>query len=113
MRSGETREGPTRTMTLEPCVNLRTLGYRITGVQRYLRNLLPHMPAELNSIKPSQALHGMKGHLWEQLYLPTQLRRRLLWIRLLWMMVKLHQRRFRVMRGDIPTSPHPVTCAQV
>ena len=79
MRSGETREGPTRTMTLEPCVNLRTLGYRITGVQRYLRNLLPHMPAELNSIKPSQALHGIKGHLWEQLYLPTQLRRRLLW----------------------------------
>ena len=66
-------------MTLEPCVNLRTLGYRVTGVQRYLRSLLPHMPAELNSIKPAQALQGIKGHLWEQLYLPTQLRRRLLW----------------------------------
>jgi glycosyltransferase involved in cell wall biosynthesis len=66
-------------MTLEPCVNLRTLGHRITGVQRYLLSLLPHMPATLNSVKPSQALQGLKGHLWEQFYLPTQLTRRLLW----------------------------------
>src|ERR1700731_3643338 len=65
--------------TLEPCVNLRTLGYGITGVQRYLLSLLPHMPAQLNSVKPSQALQGIKGHIWEQIYLPTQLRRRLLW----------------------------------
>jgi glycosyltransferase involved in cell wall biosynthesis len=66
-------------MTLEPCVNLRTLGYRTTGVQRYLLSLLPRMPVELHSVKPSQALQGIKGHLWEQLYLPTQLQRRLLW----------------------------------
>ncbi len=66
-------------ITLEPCVNLRTLGYRITGVQRYLLSLLPHMPSELDSVKPSQALQGIKGHLWEQLYLPTRLQRRLLW----------------------------------
>jgi len=66
-------------MKLQPCVNLRTLRYRITGVQRYLLSLLPHMPSELHSVKPSQALQGIKGHLWEQLYLPTQLRRRLLW----------------------------------
>jgi glycosyltransferase involved in cell wall biosynthesis len=66
-------------MTLEPCVNLRTLGYGITGVQRYLLSLLPHMPSGLNSVKPAQALQGMKGHVWEQLYLPTQLRQRLLW----------------------------------
>jgi len=66
-------------MELEPCVNLRTLGYRITGVQRYLLGLLPHMPSELDSVKPSQALQGIKGHLWEQVCLPTQLRRRLLW----------------------------------
>ena len=66
-------------MTLEPCVNLRTLGYGITGVQRYLLSLLPHMPSQLNSVKPSQALQGIKGHIWEQVYLPTQLGRRLLW----------------------------------
>ena len=66
-------------MMLEPCVNLRTLGYRITGVQRYLLSLLPHMPAELGSVKPSRALQGIRGHLWEQLYLPTQLQHRLLW----------------------------------
>jgi len=41
-------------MSLEPCVNLRTLGYRVTGVQRYLLGLLPCMPPELNSVKPSQ-----------------------------------------------------------
>ena len=66
-------------MPLAPCVNLRTLGYRITGVQRYLLGLLPHMPPELNSVKPARALQGIRGHLWEQVYLPTQLRRRLLW----------------------------------
>jgi len=37
------------------------------------------MPSELHSVRPPQALQGIKGHLWEQLYLPTQLRRRLLW----------------------------------
>jgi glycosyltransferase involved in cell wall biosynthesis len=66
-------------MKLELCVNLRTLGYRITGVQRYVLSLLPHMPSELDSLRPAKALQGMKGHLWEQVYLPTQLRHRLLW----------------------------------
>jgi len=66
-------------MTLEPCVNLRTLGSHITGVQRYLLSLLPHLPSELRSVKPARALQGIKGHLWEQFYLPTQLKRRLLW----------------------------------
>jgi glycosyltransferase involved in cell wall biosynthesis len=62
-----------------PCVNVRTLGYGITGVQRYLLSLLPHLPGILSSIKPSAALQGIKGHLWEQFYLPTQLKSRLLW----------------------------------
>jgi glycosyltransferase involved in cell wall biosynthesis len=66
-------------MKLQLCVNLRTLGYRITGVQRYVLGLLPHMPSDLDSIRPSKALQGMKGHIWEQAYLPTQLRHRLLW----------------------------------
>ena len=63
----------------EPCVNLRTLGSHLTGVQRYLLSLLPHLPPQLSSIKPARALSGIKGHLWEQLYLPTQLKQRLLW----------------------------------
>jgi glycosyltransferase involved in cell wall biosynthesis len=75
----EKKEQPKPVRTASPCVNLRTLGYGITGVQRYLLCLLPHMPRELNSIKPSAALQGIKGHLWEQFYLPTQLKRRLLW----------------------------------
>jgi len=66
-------------MRLEPCVNLGTLGHHITGVQRYLLSLLPHLPPELSSVKPPRSLQGIKGHLWEQLYLPTQLKHRLLW----------------------------------
>jgi glycosyltransferase involved in cell wall biosynthesis len=64
---------------LETCVNLRTLGYHITGVQRYLLSLLPHLPAELGSVRPRRALQGIKGHIWEQFYLPTQVKNRLLW----------------------------------
>jgi glycosyltransferase involved in cell wall biosynthesis len=66
-------------MTLKPCVNLRTLGYATTGVQRYLLSLLPYMPLELKSVRPPEALQGINGHLWEQFYLPTQLRQQLLW----------------------------------
>jgi glycosyltransferase involved in cell wall biosynthesis len=40
---------------------------------------LPHMPSELDSVQPSRALQGIKGHLWEQFYLPTLLQQRLLW----------------------------------
>ena len=64
---------------METCVNLRTIGYHITGVQRYVLSLLPHLPAELGSVKPRRALQGMKGHVWEQFYLPTQVKNRLLW----------------------------------
>ena len=64
---------------METCVNLRTLGYHITGVQRYLLSLLPHLPAELDSVRPRRPLQGIKGHVWEQFYLPTQLKNRLLW----------------------------------
>ena len=42
-------------------------------------SLLPHLPAELGSVRPRRALQGIKGHIWEQFYLPTQLRNRLLW----------------------------------
>jgi glycosyltransferase involved in cell wall biosynthesis len=71
--------GRARTMSLEPCVNLRTLGHRVTGVQRYLLGLLPCMPPALNLVKPAKPLQGIKGHLWEQFYLPAQLGHRLLW----------------------------------
>jgi glycosyltransferase involved in cell wall biosynthesis len=64
---------------MKPCVNLRTLGYPTTGVQRYLLGLLNYMPAKLDSVKPPRALQGIKGHLWEQFCLPTLLQRRLLW----------------------------------
>lgn len=73
------KERPKSINLSSPCVNLRTLSYGITGVQRYLLSLLPHLPGELISIKPFSALQGIKGHLWEQFYLPFQLKSRLLW----------------------------------
>jgi glycosyltransferase involved in cell wall biosynthesis len=73
------KERPQSISISSPCVNVRTLGYGITGVQRYLLSLLPHMPGELISIRPSSALQGIKGHLWEQIFLPGQLKDRLLW----------------------------------
>src|SRR5260221_10416425 len=53
-----------RIMTLEPRVNLRTLGQCTTGVQSYLLSLLPYMPARLNSEKPSHAFTRPKWNPW-------------------------------------------------
>ena len=47
-------------MTLKPCVNLRTLGYRVTGVQRYLLGLLPYMPSELERLEPPAARYRLE-----------------------------------------------------
>lgn len=50
-----------------------------TGVQRYVLEILPHLPVQPRLLKPSAALHGALGHAWEQLVLPARLGPRLLW----------------------------------
>ncbi len=59
-------------------VNTRILTTGLTGVQRYLLELMAAMP-ELSILAPLKPQHGLRGHAWEQLLLPVQLKGRLLW----------------------------------
>jgi len=61
-------------------VNSRILTYPITGVQRYLLELLQRMPSDrIQQISPQHPLSGARAHLWEQTVLPLRTRGRLLW----------------------------------
>ncbi len=53
-------------------VNTRSLSAPITGVQRYTRELLARW-SDANRIAPRTALHGIRGHAWEQFVLPRTL----------------------------------------
>ncbi|WP_051666082.1 glycosyltransferase family 1 protein [Pedobacter sp. R20-19] len=45
-----------------------------TGVQRYTYELLRRFPEKVEQISPSQKFsRGIKGHIWEQLFLPRKL----------------------------------------
>lgn len=59
--------------------NARNLGDTFTGVQRYTSEILKHFPEAVEVIRPDRPLHGVSGHLWEQLVLPGKLKGRLLW----------------------------------
>lgn len=60
-------------------VNTRILAHELTGVQRYTREVLRHLPQEVETVAPQQWASGPKGHAWEQLVLPTMLGGRVLW----------------------------------
>ena len=61
-------------------VNTRILSYPITGVQRYLLEILTRIPSDhLRQIAPHYPLSGARAHLWEQTVLPLRTRGRLLW----------------------------------
>ena len=62
-------------------LNARILQQPLTGVGRYLSEVLDAWPGErpVSIAPPSWAIQGLKGHAWEQLVLPTRVRRRLLW----------------------------------
>ncbi len=64
---------------LRIALNARFLAHRPTGMQRYAIEVSNRMNGDLQVIRPSQSLKGSRGHLWEQLYLPTACRGRLLW----------------------------------
>jgi glycosyltransferase involved in cell wall biosynthesis len=60
-----------------PCVNGRYLVQRLTGVQRYAREIVSRwQPVPI--YQPAHGGKGMAGHLWEQVRLPM-LTRGLLW----------------------------------
>lgn len=60
-------------------INTRILGKRITGVQRYLIEILSRMTAEHREVAPGMNLQGFAGHMWEQLVLPAVAADSLLW----------------------------------
>ena len=67
-------------MPAQPClINLRCLGHRVTGVQRYVLGLLPHLQDRLATVRPVSGSQGIRGHLWEQFVLPRKARGQLLW----------------------------------
>jgi hypothetical protein len=60
--------------------NGRCLAQPLTGVQRYVVELYKKLESELVTIRPAQEwAQGLRGHSWEQIYLPRLCDRRLLW----------------------------------
>jgi len=62
-------------------VNTRVLLAPLTGVQRYVREVLAAWPGEapVRLSPPDFAARGIPAHLWEQLLLPRRLGKQLLW----------------------------------
>ena len=60
-------------------VNGRYLRQRVTGMQRYAREIVSRLGSRVNVVEPSRAGHGIRGHMWEQVGLLCRLRRSLLW----------------------------------
>ncbi|HDZ8838738.1 TPA: glycosyltransferase family 4 protein [Aeromonas veronii] len=61
-------------------VNARNLSVHTTGVQRYTKKILECWRSdEYRLIIPNQPMHGIKGHLWEQLVLPSRVHGNILW----------------------------------
>jgi glycosyltransferase involved in cell wall biosynthesis len=60
-------------------VNLRSMTADLSGIQRYVGELRGRLGKKVQSIAPARPLQGVRGHLWEQCYLPAQVHSRLLW----------------------------------
>ncbi len=59
--------------------NIRNTQNDITGVQRYTLEIIKRLDDDVDTIKPKNKFSGLKGHIWEQLVLPSKLGDRLLW----------------------------------
>lgn len=64
--------GPTRLDRPTIYINTRSLAAPLTGVQRYTRELLARLGADVVPIAPGDRARGAAGHLWEQLVLPRR-----------------------------------------
>src|SRR5262245_39177775 len=60
-------------------VNGRYLVQRVTGVQRYAREIVARLADQVEVISPRGFATGIRGHLWEQTVLPWRLGRGVLW----------------------------------
>ena len=59
-------------------INARFLAHRVTGVQRYAREIASRLPGSPALLAPENG-KGLRGHLWEQATLPRLAAGRLLW----------------------------------
>ena len=68
-------------MTTSVCVNARFRHQRMTGVQRYAHAVLSRLPSSVQSLAPGSPSFGtgLRGHVWEQTRLPSQVLGRVLW----------------------------------
>ena len=61
-------------------VNLRCLGHHMTGVQRYVQQIVERLEGAITLLRPEgTGFQGVKGHLWEQFVMPSMVRGQLLW----------------------------------
>ncbi len=58
----------------EIVVNGRFLSRRVTGVERYGREVLHFLGDRCRIERPERGLSGLRGHAWEQLVLPSRIR---------------------------------------
>ena len=59
--------------------NARVLNNQLTGVPRYLRELISRFGDKVELIRPRRPREGINGHLWEQTVLPLLVGKRVLW----------------------------------
>ena len=60
-------------------VNGRFRKRRMTGVDRYAHELTTRLADMVEFVEPRSSVHGVRGHLWEQMSLPWKIRGPLLW----------------------------------
>jgi glycosyltransferase involved in cell wall biosynthesis len=59
---------------MDVLVNGRFLSRRVTGVERYAREVLGCLPGEVRVVQPRAGVQGTGGHTWEQFFLPRHLK---------------------------------------
>jgi len=60
-------------------VNGRYSTQRMTGVQRYAAEIVSRLSSRVSVVSPQRAVGGVRGHSWEQFYLPRSVQGSLLW----------------------------------
>ena len=58
---------------LELIVNGRCLSRRVTGIERYVTEILRYLDCRIRVVRPPNDVQGLAGHAWEQLLLPRRL----------------------------------------
>ena len=59
--------------------NGRFFVHRPSGMQRYGLEMARRFGDRMQMVRPAQALRGVAGHMWEQIYLPSAVGGKLLW----------------------------------